>query len=318
MSSTLTRAAPVGGQPPPVLPRVDRGHRLRFADLFAGIGGFHLAFESIGAECVFAAENDPHARETYERNFGHRCPGLFTSGQFTGDIRTVDAETITDFEVLCAGFPCQAFSIAGKRGGFNDPRGTMFFDIARILKAKRPAAFFLENVRGLQSHDGGRTLRIIEHQLTKQLGYSLHMRVIRACDFGLPQLRPRLFMVGFRDPDTPFEWPEPEPLDTSMDDIFDGKCHRPVGRTILTGGNGKRPGVRFNWDGYYVNGELRHLTPHQCLRMQGFPPDFRLPPQVTHARRQIGNAVAVPAVAAVAREIVRSLGYPTHDREVRS
>lgn len=316
MTSTLNKTFPsLKDGPPRIRLRTEIPARLRFADLFAGIGGFHLAMEAIGAECVFASENDPHARTTYESNFKHRSPALFAREQFAGDIKAVDTSRIPDFEVLCAGFPCQAFSIAGRRRGFDDPRGTLFFEIVRVLTDKRPAAFFLENVRGLTSHDGGRTLRIIEDILTEQLGYSLHMKIVKACDFGLPQLRPRLFMVGFRDPETPFVWPEPIPLEMSMDDIFEGNCHRKIGWTVLVGGDGKRPGLKRNWDGYYVDGELQRLTPRHGLRMQGFPRDFQLPKAKTHARRQVGNAVAVPAVAAVARQIAISLNFPVKESE---
>lgn len=315
MSSNIDRLKPnLEHRGPLPIPRVGTAEQLRFADFFAGIGGFHLAFESIGATCVFASENDPHARAAYEANFKHRSPALFADGKFAGDIRDVDVADIPNFDVLCAGFPCQPFSIAGPRRGFDDPRGTLFFEIARVLKAKQPAAFFLENVRGLQSHDGGRTLRIIESILTDQLGYSLHTKIVKACEFGLPQLRPRLFMVGFRDPDTAFDWPTPIPLEMSMDDVFEGKCHRKIGWTVLVGGDGKRPGLRGNWDGYYVNGRLERLQPRQCLRMQGFPRDFILSEAKTHARRQIGNAVAVPAVAAVAGRIAVSLNFPIKEQ----
>ncbi|MEV0707389.1 DNA (cytosine-5-)-methyltransferase [Nocardia aurea] len=179
------------------------------AELYAGIGGFSLGFETLGASTVFASESNPAARKTFETNFHHRYPRMFGDGHFVGDIRKVDARDLPKYDVLTAGFPCQPFSIIGARRGFDDARGTAFFDIVRILEVTRPAAFFLENVQGLMSHNGGRTLAVIKNLLTDHLGYGLHSKVLRACDFGLPQLRPRLFLVGFRQRRTRFSFPDP-------------------------------------------------------------------------------------------------------------
>jgi DNA (cytosine-5)-methyltransferase 1 len=283
--------------------------RLRMADLFAGIGGFHLAFREIGARCVFACDNNPTARRAYEANFRPETSGLFDSGNFAGDIATIDAGAVPDHDVLTAGFPCQPFSTAGKRRGFADGRGLQFFEIARILRAKRPAAFFLENVKGLLRHDGGQTFDTIRTVLTEDLGYSLHAKVVRACDFGVPQLRPRLFMVGFRDPSTPFQFPEPVPLRTALGDILGGECERTVSRTLLASGHEKPYGRKFNWAHYLVDGRVHRLTPTEALALQGFPPGFQLPESYTAAMRLVGNSVAVPAVAATARQIAKSLGY---------
>lgn len=274
------------------------GPPLRMADLCAGIGGFHLAFDHVGAACVFAADNDPHARRTYEANFALTRPELFAEGRFAGDICTLSPADVPDFDILCAGFPCQPFSIGGQRKGFEDARGTLFFDIARIIETKQPTAFFLENVPGLLSHNGGATFETIRAHLTETLGYSLHHQIVRACDFGLPQLRPRLFMVGFPDAVTRFEFPEPQPLVTSMSDVLRGKCSRAIGRTVLVGGRGYRLGHRRNWDGYLVDGKPHRLTVAETAAMQGFPPDFRFPVSTTQAMKQLGNAVAVaPAEA---------------------
>ncbi|MBB3602758.1 site-specific DNA-cytosine methylase [Mycolicibacterium sp. BK556] len=200
---------------------------------------------------------------------------------------------------------------AGIGGGFADGRGLHFFEIARILRAKRPAAFFLENVKGLLRHDGGRTFDVIRTVLRNDLGYSLHTNVIRACDFGVPQLRPRLLMVGFRDPSTPFEFPEPVALRTTLGDVLGGVCERTVSRTLLASGHEKPYGRSFNWAHYLVNGQVHRLTPAEALALQGFPPDFRLPASYTAAMRLVGNSVAVPAVAATARQIALSLGFTT-------
>lgn len=291
------------------------GRALRFADICAGIGGFHLAWQRLGAVCVFAAEKDPAARATYAANFSAVSPELFATGNFARDVEEIDTSTVPEFDVLCAGFPCQPFSTAGRRGGFEDTRGTLFFDIARLLADKRPSAFFLENVRGLVNHDGGRTLRVIEQVVTRTLGYSLHLKVVKACDFGLPQLRARLFMVGFRDPGTPFSFPEPVPLTMTMSDVLGGNCERDIGWAILASGRGKPIETKRSWDGYIVDGKLRRLGTREALQMQGFPDDFVLPASVAVGMRQLGNAVAVPAVEAVARSVAASLAVDVPDRD---
>ncbi|WP_237075742.1 DNA cytosine methyltransferase [Mycobacteroides abscessus] len=290
-----------------------RGHtaaakRLRMADLFAGIGGFHLAFQRIGASCVFACDNNPTARRVYEVNFKASSPELFDGGRFAGDITVLEPDQVPDHDVLTAGFPCQPFSTAGKRRGFTDTRGLHFFEIARILDAKRPAAFFLENVKGLLRHDGGRTFDVIRTVLTEDLGYSLHAQVIRACDFGVPQLRPRLFMVGFNRPATPFAFPEPVPLTTTLSDVLGGRCERVVSRTLLASGYHKPYGKKFNWAHYLVDGHVHRLTPREALALQGFSESFQLPESYSTAMRLIGNSIAVPAAEATARQIAQSLG----------
>ena len=147
-----------------------------FIDLFAGIGGFHLAFHNCGARCVFASEWDEFARRTYEHNFRKMSPELFEKGLFAGDITKVNATQIPDFDILTGGFPCQPFSQAGLKKGFNETRGTLFFDIARILKEKQPKAFFIENVRGLLNHDDGKTFATIKNVIEQDLGYSFFIR----------------------------------------------------------------------------------------------------------------------------------------------
>lgn len=255
---------------------------------------------------MFAAEIDKAARATYAANFP-AVEALEAAGTFQSDVSAIDVDDMPDFDVLCAGFPCQPFSDAGMRRGFDDSRGKGFFDLARILQAKHPAAFFLENVRGLLTHDKGRTIRVIDRLLTEELGYSLQRQVVWACDFGLPQLRPRVFMVGFREPDTPFEFPEPIPLTRTMDDIFGGRCDRRIGFTILASGRGKPYGIKRAWDAYLVDGEVRRIGVREALQMQGFPATFTLPDSDRTAMRLLGNSVAVPAVQATATAIARSL-----------
>lgn len=282
--------------------------KVTFIDLFAGIGGFHLALHNVGAECVFASEWDDSARLTYETNFRKTSPNLFKNGNFAGDITKVDKKSIPDFDILCAGFPCQPFSQAGFKKGFSDIRGTLFFDIAEIIRVKKPKAFFLENVRGLYSHDEGRTFETIKETLTEELGYSFHHAIVKASDHGLPQHRPRLFMVGFKNNDSEFEFPKKRKLKYTMSDVMKGEVDREIGYTLRVGGKRSPIDDRRNWDGYIVNGEVRRLTPSEGKKMQGFPASFKFPVSDSEALKQLGNSVAVPAIQDYASAIVETLG----------
>ena len=278
-----------------------------FIDLFAGIGGFHLAFHNLGAECVFASEWDEAARLTYEINFAKISPKLFKNRNFAGDITTVNKKNIPDFDILCAGFPCQPFSQAGFKKGFSDIRGTLFFDIAEIIRIKQPKAFFLENVRGLYSHDEGRTFETIKKTLSEELGYSFHHAIVKASDHGLPQHRPRLFMVGFKDSDAEFEFPKTRKLKFTMSDVMKGEVDREIGYTLRVGGKRSPIDDRRNWDGYIVDGEIRRLTPSEGKKMQGFPASFKFPVSDSEALKQLGNSVAVTAIQDYAAAIVETL-----------
>ncbi len=288
-----------------------------FIDLFAGIGGFHLAMHRLGGECVFASEIDEFARLTYEANHKKISPKLFENGLFNKDIRTITPKNLPDFDILCAGFPCQPFSQAGQKRGFDDnhnsERGNLFFNIAEILEAKKPRAFFLENVRGLVTHDDGNTFKIIRDIIENELGYSFYFKVVHASDYGLPQLRPRAFMVGFRDEDfmKSFTFPPSVPLKFNMSDVWGGKCTREIGFTIRIGGRGSVITDRRNWDNYEVDGELRRLSYKEARKMQGFPDDFVFPVSPAQAIKQLGNSVAVDAVQAVAKNILDHLNHLT-------
>ena len=282
--------------------------KLTFIDLFAGIGGFHLALHNVGAECVFASEWDEAARLTYETNFAKISPKLFKNGNFVGDITAVEKKNIPDFDILCAGFPCQPFSQAGFKKGFADIRGTLFFDIAEIIRIKQPKAFFLENVRGLYSHDKGRTFETIKKTLCQQLGYSFHHAIVKASDHGLPQHRPRLFMVGFKDLETEFNFPKTRKLKFTMSDVMKGEVDREIGYTLRVGGKHSPIDDRRNWDGYIVDGEIRRLTPSEGKKMQGFPASFKFPVSDSEALKQLGNSVAVTAIQDYASVIVEALG----------
>lgn len=280
--------------------------QLTFIDLFAGIGGFHLALSQAGAKCVFASEWDEAARTTYKHNFYASDPDLFDKGHYAGDITKVNPEDIPNFDIICGGFPCQPFSNAGQKQGFQDTRGTLFFNIADIIRVKQPQAFILENVRHLLKHDQGKTFSVIEKTLI-ELGYSFSHKIIKGTDFGIPQHRPRLFMVGFKDPAIKFEFPKPIPLVLTMSDILGGNCSRKVGFTLRVGGRGSPIDDRRNWDSYLVDGKVVRLNPQTGKKLQGFPDWFNLPVSETQAMKQLGNSVVVPVVSAVAKSVIAHL-----------
>ena len=283
---------------------------LKFIDLFAGIGGFHIAFKNAGAECVFVSEWDKFARQTYEHNFKKRTPKIFKENNFAGDITKVDPETIPDFDILTGGFPCQPFSQAGHKKGFNETRGTLFFDRVNILDKKKPKAFFLENVRYLFKHDDGKTFKTIEKVLKEDLGYSLHTQIVKASDFGMPQHRPRLFMIGFLNNEIEFDFPKPlKRLKYTMSDVFGGTCEKEIGYTLRVGGRGSNINDRRNWDSYRVDGKIVRIGEKEGLKMQGFPEWFEFPHDLSNAQamKQLGNSVAVPAIQAVAEKIIKTL-----------
>ena len=284
-----------------------------FIDLFAGIGGFHIALHNLGGKCVFASEMDTHARKTYEHNFNEISPELFKNKMFNDDIRNMTVSDIPDFDVLCAGFPCQPFSQAGHKRGFDDnhnsERGNLFFNIAEILEEKKPKAFFLENVRGLIKHDNENTFKVIRNILENELGYSFYFKVVKASDYGLPQLRPRVFMIGFRDESIMkgFQFPPNKPLKYNMSDVWNGKCSREIGFTLRVGGRGSTINDRRNWDAYNVDGVVRQLGIEQGKKMQGFPPNYEFPVSKTQGIKQLGNSVAIDAVREVSKQMLSHL-----------
>ena len=290
--------------------------KYRFIDLFAGIGGFHIAFHRQNCDCVFASEINEFARKTYEHNLKKYSPNLFKNNNFNSDILSIPPEKIPEFDILCAGFPCQPFSQAGYKRGFQEGyqnRGNMFFIIRDIIKTHRPKAIFLENVRHLEKHDDGRTFRIIREIIEDELGYSFYYKLVKASDFGLPQHRPRLFMIGFRKEDAypaPFEFPNPTKLKMTMSDIWGAPCTKKVGFTLRVGGRGSDINDRRNWDSYMVDGEVKRLSPKEGRKMMGFPDDYEFPVSAVQAMKQLGNSVAVPAIEAVARTLVEYLNSP--------
>ena len=307
----------------------------KFIDLFAGLGGFRLALESLGAKCVYSNEWDPHAQKVYADNFGH-IP--------EGDITKVDEKTIPNHDILCAGFPCQAFSISGKQRGFEDSRGTLFFDVARIVKEKKPKIVFMENVKNFATHDGGKTLSVVKSTM-EELGYTFYQKVLNSVTYGMPQKRDRIYMVCFRndlDINT-FKFPKPFKLtryvndfllkdetiveslyidrpDTYYNDTEDNKySDKPIRLGIVNkGGQGERiystkgiaitlsahgGGAFAKTGGYLVNGRPRKLHPRECARLMGFPDSYKISSSFKQAYKQFGNSVVIDVLQYIAIEI---------------
>lgn len=290
-----------------------------YIDLFAGIGGFHQAADALGGKCVFASEIDTEAKRAYTENY-KLTPH--------GDITQIDASEIPDHDVLLAGFPCQPFSIIGKKLGFDDIRGTLFFEIARILKEKKPKIFVLENVKQLKSHNKGITLKTIIKTL-EDMNYKVFNGILNALNFELPQKRERIIIVGFLNKSVDFSFPNPK-LQGKLEDILekedavDAKYF--ASETIIKkrkekhkseycpgiwhenkGGNissypyscALRAGASYNY--LLVNG-VRRLTPREMLRLQGFPDTFKIVCNDSQTRKQVGNAVPVNVIEAVLKE----------------
>ncbi|MGC2234998.1 MAG: DNA (cytosine-5-)-methyltransferase [Pyrinomonadaceae bacterium] len=307
---------------PKLVPYWKKGEKLKYIDLFCGIGGFHQAADELKMECVFASDIDEEARKAYEHNYGIKP---------AGDITGVRSKYIPDHDILFAGFPCQPFSIIGSREGFADARGTLFFEIARILKDKSPRAFVLENVRQLASHDGGKTLDRILEILRKELGYTVDFKILNALNFGVPQKRERVLIVGFKDKVAGFNWDKikkvpMKPLSEILEKNPDPKhfvserikkaryaAHTPKVTPSIwhenKAGNisshpfscALRAGASYNY--LLVNGE-RRLTMREMLRLQGFPEKFEIACNDSQMRKQAGNAVPVPMIKAVIKEVV--------------
>lgn len=302
-----------------------------FIDLFAGVGGIRLAFESIGGECVFSSEWDKFAAKTYEANFGH-LPA--------GDITEIPESQIPKHDVLLGGFPCQPFSHAGLKRGFEDTRGTLFFDVARIISAKKPSVVLLENVKGFVSHDKGNTFRVVQRTL-EDLGYAVHAKVLNARDFGVPQNRERIYIVGVKKSlknSEGYEFPTPTLEKTNVSQILESKVdskytlsdrlwagHQRRREEHAAKGNGFGYSI-FSGDSpytstisarYYKDGSEilikqsrknpRKLTPREAARLQGFPESFKIVVSDVQAYKQFGNSVAVPVVKAIAESLKQYL-----------
>lgn len=319
--------------PPPTNPK------FQFIDLFAGIGGIRLAFQNLGGKCVFTSEWDNYSKKTYEANFGE-VP--------FGDITKISEKEIPDHDILLGGFPCQPFSIAGvskknalgrAHGFLDETQGTLFFDVARIIKHKKPATFMLENVKNLVSHDKGKTFKVITETL-KELGYSIHYKVLDGKYF-VPQHRERIIIVGFRTAifkgNETFQFPKMEDVKFAIKDILEKEVdskytlsdklwnylqeyaakHKAKGNGFgygLTDLNGisRTMSARYYKDGAEIlipqNGKSpRRLTPRECARLQGFPDSFIIPVSDNQAYKQFGNSVVSPLIQAVGKNIVKEL-----------
>lgn len=323
--------------------------KFTFIDLFAGIGGFRMAMQNLGGRCVFSSEWDDQAKLTYFTNYGE-VP--------FGDITKEDTKKMIpdNFDILCAGFPCQAFSLAGKRRGFEETRGTLFFDVAEILKRKRPKAFFLENVKGLLIHDKGKTIDTILNVLRNDLDYFVpDPQIVNAMNFGVPQHRERVYIVGFRKDIGVSDFSYPVPTDDSKRfcDIKEKECpsvkywlstqyiqtlinHKErhaakghgfgyeiiaddqVANAIVVGGMGRERNLVIDnrltdfTPITKIKGEvnrqgIRRMTPREWARLQGYPDNFIIPVADASAYKQFGNSVAVPAIQATAKEIIKKL-----------
>lgn len=312
--------------------------KIKFIDLFCGLGGFRLALEKQKCKCVFSSDIDEAVSKVYENNFGEYP---------SGDIKKIDAKDIPDFDILCGGFPCQSFSIAGKRLGFEDTRGTMFFEVARILRERQPKAFILENVKGLTNHDKGKTLDVILNTL-KNLGYDYVYKVLNSSDYGIPQSRERWYCVGIRkDLNIKLNiddiFPPEQLLLYSYDDVIDSKntyedysisetCNKNIESYIdkvkdKTSKYTLAYEIRPSRCQFRANGispcltakmgtggnnvpvvvELnRKLTEKECLKLMGYPDSYKIGTGA-QAYKQIGNSVIVPILEYISKQLVELL-----------
>ena len=308
---------------------------MKVASFFAGVGGIDIAFENAGFDVIWANEFDKYAADTYRLNFNNEL--------IVDDIRNIEAKDIPDFDVMIGGFPCQAFSVAGYRKGFDDERGNLFFELERIFTEKKPKVIFLENVKNLVGHDGGNTFRVILERL-KNAGYHVKKEVLNACDYGnLPQNRERIYIVAFLDEKAykEFEFPEPIELTNTLKDYidYDVKQDDKYYYTKESCGfydelvkNVKSSDTTYQWRRVYVRENksnlcptltanmgtgghnvpiiyttrgIRKFTPRECFNIMGYNKDYKLPENManTHLYKQAGNSVVVPVIQRIAEEI---------------
>lgn len=304
--------------------------KLRAIDLFCGVGGIRSGFQQAfgnNIKFVFSSDIDKFARQTYKDNYGEEP---------FGDITKIDEKDIPNFDILLAGFPCQSFSSAGLRKGFEDTRGTLFFDVARIIKYHTPQIVFLENVKGLVNHDKGNTFRVIKNTL-EELGYSVNHKVLNAKDFGLPQNRERIFIVCFRN-SVNFEFPIPPKNSTRLGDILETDVEEKYTISDKLWEGHQRRKAEHNSKGngfgyclftedspytstisarYYKDGSEiliqqegknpRKLTPREAARLQGFPDSFKITSSDTQSYKQFGNSVSVPVIQKIAEKITEKV-----------
>lgn len=326
----------IADEPEKIVPK-KTAHGFKTIDLFAGVGGIRLGFENAGFKTVFANDFEPQCKDTYDLNFKD-------SKLIVEDIRKIGIDDLPKFDFLLGGFPCQAFSIAGYRQGFEDEkgRGNLFFDIARILEARKPEGFLLENVKNLKSHDGGKTFKIIQETLEK-LGYHLKVKVLNSMEYGnIPQNRERVYIVGFKNKgySDKFEFPNSIKLTVKITDLLEKDVPqkyyyngKPLFEKLV--GSVREEGTVYQWRRQYVRENksgvcptltanmgtgghnvpiikdrkgIRKLTPLECARIQGFPMSYKLPDLADSALyKQFGNSVSVPVIEAVARQMMKAM-----------
>ena len=315
--------------------------KFKFIDLFAGIGGFHLALNKLNGECVFASEWDKECQKVYEKNFQIKP---------FGDITKIEEKNIPKHDVLCAGFPCQAFSVSGKRLGFKDTRGTLFFDVARIIKYHQPKLILLENVKNFLTHDNGNTISVVKKTL-EELNYNVFYKVLNSSNFGIPQKRERIYIVAFNKKLKINEFPSNQNIFVSLKDyllpdnltkelvlnrddvqlkkdkkiqkdIFGNYPQKPIRLgQVNKGGQGERiysinghavsltaygGGIGSKTGLYLVNNKLRKLSPRECARITGFPDNFSLSENKNHSYKQFGNSVVVNVLDFILKEIMKT------------
>jgi DNA (cytosine-5)-methyltransferase 1 len=313
---------------------------MKFIDLFAGIGGVKIAFENAGFDCAFSNDFDKNSKITFDLNVKKIADKMVL-----GDIQTIKTHSIPDFDILCGGFPCQPFSVAGYRQGFDDERGrgNLFFDIIRILRDKKPKAFFLENVKNLKTHDKGNTIKVIYQELEK-LGYKVKDKVLNSAEYGnLPQNRERIYIVGFleKKPFDDFKFPEKIPLTKTINNCLENKQmsskyyynDKPLYEKIKN--DIVKKDTVYQWRRKYVRENksnvcptltanmgmgghnvpiilddkgIRKITPRECANFQGFPRSFKLPNIAdSHLYKQFGNSVSIPIIERIAENIKSAL-----------
>jgi DNA (cytosine-5)-methyltransferase 1 len=260
---------------------------LKYIDLFCGIGSFHYSFKKLGWKCVMACDLDNAAKNTYYNNYG-LSP--------LDDITNIKPCDIPMYDILCAGFPCQPFSLCGKHEGFNDNRGTLFFNIMKFVQYHKPKIIILENVQGLLNHDKGNTFTIIKNEI-QNLDYSITYKILKCSDYGIPQMRKRLFIIGVRNDDhiinninNILELDEYK-KDVSLKDFLHKNFEKKVSYTIRCGGKNSPINDKHNWDGYIIDGNEYRLTIQDCLKLQGFDNNFKLYGTLKEQWKLLGNTI---------------------------
>jgi DNA (cytosine-5)-methyltransferase 1 len=265
----------------------DTNDKIKFIDLFCGIGSFHYSFKKFGWECVMSCDIDKAVKETYKTNYG-LLP--------LGDITEIEPKNVSPYDILCAGFPCQPFSQCGQHKGFDDKRGTLFFNIMKFVEYHKPKIIVLENVQGLLNHDEGKTFEKIKCDI-ETLNYSITYKVIKCSDYGLPQMRKRLIIVGVRNDialinhiDKLLDLDEYK-KETTLTELLGKNFEKKTAYTIRCGGKNSPIDDKHNWDGYIVDGKEYRLTKEDCLKIQGFNTDFTLCGNNKDQWKQLGNTI---------------------------